>query len=602
MRTRRGRSSPRSSSAPHSSSSSASAPCRRSDRGDGDAPLLWGRARIHLAVVRHDRRRHGLRVRLHLGQPHQPRRHPRPGRHRQVPVDAGSGLPHRAGARRDRRLVRDRRRARAARRSISASASRRSTRRSPRYRGALRGVHRHVHPGVRGLRRDPPQGGARVGRPRDRSRRVRGDHPGRSGDRRLDQPGPHHRPDDRAVDPRRRGRTGSSTGSTSSPSCSAASSRRCCSASSRTPRPTRSRRLWPRRSERMKKLINAPDDVLAEALVGVEAAHPDLRVDHANRIIYRGDAEGLRARSRSSRAAARATSRSTAASSGLGMLDAACAGEVFTSPTPDQMLEATKVVDRGAGVLHIVKNYTGDVMNFEMGSRAGRRRVGRRGRVGRHERRRRGARTPPGRPAVVASASPCCSRRSSARPPRRGATSRPSRRSPARSTSRAARWAWRSRAARCRRQASRRSTCRDDEMEMGVGIHGEPGRHRVPLAPASDDRRAARRADPRRPRLHVGSVDRHAQRPGRLAAHRAVPDVRRGREAAREGRGERRAQPGRQLHHLARHGRAARSRCSRRMTSCSACGMLPSTPPACAGAPERSTETRDMNGTDRTAR
>ena len=48
------------------------------------------------------------------------------------------------------------------------------------------------------------------------------------------------------------------------------------------------------------------------------------------------------------------------------MLDAACCGEVFTSPTPDQMQEATTVVDRGAGVLHIVKNYTGDVMNFEM--------------------------------------------------------------------------------------------------------------------------------------------------------------------------------------------------------------------------------------------
>jgi phosphoenolpyruvate---glycerone phosphotransferase subunit DhaK len=50
----------------------------------------------------------------------------------------------------------------------------------------------------------------------------------------------------------------------------------------------------------------------------------------------------------------------------MGMLDAACPGEVFTSPTPDQMLEATKAVDGGAGVLHIVKNYTGDVMNFEM--------------------------------------------------------------------------------------------------------------------------------------------------------------------------------------------------------------------------------------------
>src|SRR5690606_13949028 len=51
---------------------------------------------------------------------------------------------------------------------------------------------------------------------------------------------------------------------------------------------------------------------------------------------------------------------------GMGMLDAACPGAVFTSPTPDQMLEATKAVNGGAGVLHIVKNYTGDVMNFEM--------------------------------------------------------------------------------------------------------------------------------------------------------------------------------------------------------------------------------------------
>ena len=51
---------------------------------------------------------------------------------------------------------------------------------------------------------------------------------------------------------------------------------------------------------------------------------------------------------------------------GLGMLDAACPGAVFTSPTPDQMLAATKAINGGAGVLHIVKNYTGDVMNFEM--------------------------------------------------------------------------------------------------------------------------------------------------------------------------------------------------------------------------------------------
>jgi dihydroxyacetone kinase-like protein len=56
---------------------------------------------------------------------------------------------------------------------------------------------------------------------------------------------------------------------------------------------------------------------------------------------------------------------------GPGMLDAACPGELFTSPTPDQMLEATKAVNGGAGVVHIVKNYTGDVMNFEMAAEMG---------------------------------------------------------------------------------------------------------------------------------------------------------------------------------------------------------------------------------------
>jgi hypothetical protein len=69
------------------------------------------------------------------------------------------------------------------------------------------------------------------------------------------------------------------------------------------------------------------------------------------------------------------------------MLDAACCGEVFTSPTPDQMVEATTVVDQGAGVLHIVKNYTGDVMNFEMAGEL-RRRLRRPRRDGRDRRRR----------------------------------------------------------------------------------------------------------------------------------------------------------------------------------------------------------------------
>jgi dihydroxyacetone kinase-like protein len=115
----------------------------------------------------------------------------------------------------------------------------------------------------------------------------------------------------------------------------------------------------------MKKLINNPADVVAEALLGIGAAHPDLRVDHPNKIIYRADAPvsgkvGLISGGGSGHEPLHG------GFVGRGMLDAACAGEVFTSPVPDQMLEATKRVDGGAGVLHIVKNYTGDVMNFEM--------------------------------------------------------------------------------------------------------------------------------------------------------------------------------------------------------------------------------------------
>jgi dihydroxyacetone kinase-like protein len=116
----------------------------------------------------------------------------------------------------------------------------------------------------------------------------------------------------------------------------------------------------------MKKLINDPADVVQEALLGIEAAHSDhVRVDHENKVIYRKDATrqgkvGLISGGGSGHEPMHG------GFVGLGMLDAACAGEVFTSPVPDQMMEATKQVDAGAGVLHIVKNYTGDVMNFEM--------------------------------------------------------------------------------------------------------------------------------------------------------------------------------------------------------------------------------------------
>jgi phosphoenolpyruvate---glycerone phosphotransferase subunit DhaK len=115
----------------------------------------------------------------------------------------------------------------------------------------------------------------------------------------------------------------------------------------------------------MKKLINDPLNVVAEALQGMEAVHPDLRVDHQHKIIYRGDAPR---RDKVGIISGGGSGHEPLHGGfvGLGMLDAACAGEVFTSPVPDQMLAATKLVDGGAGVLHVVKNYTGDVMNFDM--------------------------------------------------------------------------------------------------------------------------------------------------------------------------------------------------------------------------------------------
>jgi len=116
---------------------------------------------------------------------------------------------------------------------------------------------------------------------------------------------------------------------------------------------------------RMKKLINTPETVVSDALAGMAAAHPSLTVDLEHRFVRR---------------AAEATAGKTALVSGggsgheplhagfvgFGMLDAACAGEVFTSPVPDQVLAAARAVHAGAGVLFLVKNYTGDVLNFQM--------------------------------------------------------------------------------------------------------------------------------------------------------------------------------------------------------------------------------------------
>ncbi|HEX8094635.1 dihydroxyacetone kinase subunit DhaK [Jatrophihabitans sp.] len=234
----------------------------------------------------------------------------------------------------------------------------------------------------------------------------------------------------------------------------------------------------------MKKLINDPNDVVAEALLGIEAAHPELAVDHRQRIVSRADAPrrgkvGLVSGGGSGHEPLHA------GFVGPGMLDAACAGEVFTSPVPDQILAATRLVDGGAGVLHIVKNYTGDVLNFEMAAElaaldgdlriltvvteddvavrdstwtAGRRGVG----VTVLLEKIAGAAAEQGRPLEqVAELAHRVA--GNGRSMGLALTS-------------------------CTVPAAGKPTFElgEDEMELGVGIHGEPGRQRVPYAPARE--------------------------------------------------------------------------------------------------------------------
>jgi dihydroxyacetone kinase-like protein len=234
----------------------------------------------------------------------------------------------------------------------------------------------------------------------------------------------------------------------------------------------------------MKKLINAPEDVVTEALQGIEAAHPDLRVDRANKVIYRGDSP------RSGKVGLVSGGGSGheplhGGFVGLGMLDAACAGEVFTSPVPDQMLAATKLVDGGAGVLHVVKNYTGDVMNFEMAAELAEAETG-------------------ARVVSVVTNDDVAVQDSTWTAGRRGVGATVllekiagAAAEQGRSLDEVADVA-RAVNASSRSMGLALTSCTlpavghpsfelgDDEMELGVGIHGEPGRERVPLAPAKD--------------------------------------------------------------------------------------------------------------------
>ena len=119
-------------------------------------------------------------------------------------------------------------------------------------------------------------------------------------------------------------------------------------------------------TRRMRKIINEPDQVVKESLAGLAASVPDiLRYDVANQILVRADAP-VKGKVALISGGGSGHEPLHGGFVGKGMLDAACPGEVFTSPVPDQMLAATKAVDGGAGVIHIVKNYTGDVLNFKM--------------------------------------------------------------------------------------------------------------------------------------------------------------------------------------------------------------------------------------------
>jgi dihydroxyacetone kinase-like protein len=115
----------------------------------------------------------------------------------------------------------------------------------------------------------------------------------------------------------------------------------------------------------MKKLINEPDRLVDEELAGMARAHADLiRVEEPNIVVRRDAPRPGKVGVISGGGSGHEPMHGGFV--GMGMLDAACPGAVFTSPVPDQMLAATKAVDGGKGVLHIVKNYTGDIMNFEL--------------------------------------------------------------------------------------------------------------------------------------------------------------------------------------------------------------------------------------------
>lgn len=230
----------------------------------------------------------------------------------------------------------------------------------------------------------------------------------------------------------------------------------------------------------MKKLINGTDTVLSESLDGFAASHSDI-------LVLGDDYKFVRRKNLKSGKVALISGGGSgheplhAGFVGKGMLDAACPGQVFTSPTPDQMVAAAEAVDTGGGVLYIVKNYEGDVMNFEMA-----------------------AELASGKVRTVITDDDVAVETSTYSTGRRGvagtlvvekivgAAAEQGRDLDALQV------LGQSVNARTRSMGVALTSCTvpaagsptftlgDDEMEMGVGIHGEPGRRRVKLAKADD--------------------------------------------------------------------------------------------------------------------
>jgi len=230
----------------------------------------------------------------------------------------------------------------------------------------------------------------------------------------------------------------------------------------------------------MKKLINAVDDLLRESLDGFAAAHADLvRVAHAPTYVARAGAP-VRGKVALISGGGSGHEPLHAGFVGYGMLDAACPGEVFTSPTPDQMAAAAEAVDGGSGILFVVKNYAGDVMNFEMAAEMlsdehatvltnddvavedSTYTTGRRGVAG---------------TVVVEKIVGAAAEAGADLAACRALGERVNRATGSMGVALTS----------CTVPAAGRPTFEigPDEMEMGVGIHGEPGRKRVPLATAN---------------------------------------------------------------------------------------------------------------------